>query len=66
MGVGWGHRGWGTNLTALSTAPDFDHAFIERMIPHHHMSLMMASMAQTNSQHLELRELQQAMVQVQS
>jgi uncharacterized protein (DUF305 family) len=30
------------------------------------MGVMMASMAQTNSQHPELRQLQQAMVRVQS
>jgi len=30
------------------------------------MGVMMASMAQSNSQHPELRELQQAMVRVQS
>ena len=64
-GMGMGMHG-GTNLTALSTAKDFDRAFIEQMIPDHQMGVMMASMAQINSQHLELRELQQAMVKVQS
>ena len=63
-GMGMMHRG--TNLTALSTAKDFDRAFLEQMIPHHQMGVMMASMAQTNTQHLELRELQQAMVRAQS
>ncbi|APD47221.1 DUF305 domain-containing protein [Synechococcus sp. CS-602] len=67
MGMGGGFMGnMGTNLTALSTAPDFDRAFIEQMIPHHQMGVMMASMAQTNSQHPELRQLQQAMLRVQS
>ena len=70
-GMGRGYRGGGamggwTNLSALSAAPDFDRAFIEQMIPHHQMGVMMASMAQTNSQHPELRQLQQAMVRVQS
>jgi uncharacterized protein (DUF305 family) len=65
-GMGGGAMGGGTNLSALSAAPDFDRAFIEQMIPHHQMGVMMASMAQTNSQHPELRQLQQAMVQVQS
>ena len=71
-GAGWGWQGGmgmmhgGTNLTALSTAKDFDRAFLEQMIPHHQMGVMMASMAQTNTQHPELRELQQAMVRVQS
>ena len=66
MGMGGGAMGGGTNLSALSGAADFDRAFIEQMIPHHQMGVMMASMAQTNSQHLELRQLQQAMVRAQS
>jgi uncharacterized protein (DUF305 family) len=65
-GMGGGTMGGGTNLSALSAAPDFDRAFIEQMIPHHQMGVMMASMAQTNSQHPQLRQMQQAMVRVQS
>ncbi|WP_254216725.1 DUF305 domain-containing protein [Synechococcus sp. CCY 9618] len=65
-GMGMGTMGGGTNLWALRQAGDFDRAFIEQMIPHHQMGVMMASMAQTNSQHPELRELEQAMVRVQS
>ena len=68
-GGGMGERmgmGGGTNLSALSAAPDFDRAFIEQMIPHHQMGVMMASMAQTNSQHPQLRAMQQAMVKAQS
>lgn len=68
MGMGAGGMGMhgGTNISALSSAKDFDRAFIEQMVPHHQMGVMMASMAQTNSRHPELRELQQAMVRVQS
>lgn len=65
-GMGGGYRGGGTNLSALSAASDFDRAFIEQMIPHHQMGVMMASMAQTNSQHPQLRAMQQAMVKAQS
>ncbi len=71
-GAGWGMGCcggmgmMGTSLAALKNAPDFDRAFIEQMIPHHRMGVMMASMAQSNSQHPQLRELQQAMVRVQS
>jgi uncharacterized protein (DUF305 family) len=65
-GMGMGHMGGGTNLSALSTAQDFDRAFIEQMIPHHQMGVMMASMAQTNSEHPQLRAMQQAMVKDQS
>jgi uncharacterized protein (DUF305 family) len=64
-GVGGGMIGMETSLDALRSAPDFDRAFIEQMIPHHRMGVMMASMAQTNSQHPQLRAMQQAMVKVQ-
>ena len=64
-GMGMGRRG-GTNLAALVAATDFDRTFIEQMIPHHQMGVMMASMAQANVQHPELRQLQRAMVRVQS
>ncbi len=66
MGCCSGMGMMGTSLAALKNSADFDRAFIEQMIPHHRMGVMMASMAQTNSQHPQLRELQQAMVRVQS
>jgi uncharacterized protein (DUF305 family) len=66
MGLGWGMPGFGTSLDALRSAPDFDRAFIEQMIPHHRMGVMMASHAQWNTQHPQLRELEEAMVRVQS
>ncbi|KAF0654657.1 hypothetical protein L107_03084 [Cyanobium sp. Copco_Reservoir_LC18] len=64
--AGMGMGGTGTDIAWLKNAPDFDRAFIEQMIPHHRMGVMMASMAQTGSQHPELLALQQAMVKVQS
>jgi uncharacterized protein (DUF305 family) len=66
MGCCSGMGMMGTSLAALKNSADFDRAFIEQMIPHHRMGVMMASMAQTNSQHPQLRALQQAMVRVQS
>ena len=65
-GPGRGMGMMGTDVEWLKNAPDFDRAVIEQMIPHHRMGVMMASMAQSNSQHPQLRELQQAMVKVQS
>ncbi|MCP9884246.1 DUF305 domain-containing protein [Synechococcus sp. ATX 2A4] len=64
--TGMGHMGGGTDLNALRAAPDFDRAFIEQMIPHHQMGVRMASMAQANGQHQQLRTLQQGMVKAQS
>ncbi|MCP9785891.1 DUF305 domain-containing protein [Cyanobium sp. N5-Cardenillas] len=65
MGMG-GLGGTGTDVAWLKNASDFDRAFIEQMIPHHRMGVMMASMAQTNSQHPQLQALEQAMVTAQS
>ena len=66
MGMGMGMPGMATSLEALQRAANFDRAFIEQMIPHHRMGVMMASHAQWNTQHPELRQLQAAMVRVQS
>ena len=72
MGMGYGRGMWmgmpgmATSLEALKRATNFDRAFIEQMIPHHRMGVMMASHAQWNTQHPELRQLQAAMVRVQS
>ena len=66
MGSGMGMPGFGTSLEALRTAADFDRAFLEQMIAHHRMGVMMASSAQWGSGHAELRELEAAMVRVQS
>jgi uncharacterized protein (DUF305 family) len=63
---GMGMPGMTTSLDMLQTAPDFDRAFIEQMIPHHRMGVMMASHAQWNTQHPELRQLEAGMVRVQS
>jgi uncharacterized protein (DUF305 family) len=65
-GIGMGMPGFGTSLDALRTAPDFDRAFLEQMIAHHRMGVMMASHAEWNTQHPQLRELEAAMVRVQS
>ncbi len=66
MGMGMGMPGMGTSLVALRSASDFDRVFIEQMIPHHRMGVMMASHAEWNTQQPELRRLEAAMVRVQS
>lgn len=65
-GMGWGMPGMTSSLDVLRTAVDFDRAFIEQMIPHHRMGVMMASRAQWNTQHPQLRQLEAAMVRAQS
>jgi uncharacterized protein (DUF305 family) len=64
MGGGMGMRG--TNLYALENATDFDQAFIQQMIPHHQMAVMMASMTLGNTQRPEMRKLTQNIIDSQS
>ncbi len=61
-----GMPGWDTSLEALRRAQDFDQAFLEQMIAHHRMGVMMATHAQWTSQHPELRGLEASMTRVQS
>lgn len=66
MGPAGGMGMTGSDLGWLKDASEFDRAFIEQMVPHHRMGVMMASMALNNMQKPELRELQQSMIRVQS
>jgi uncharacterized protein (DUF305 family) len=50
------------DLKALESAPDFDKAFIKKMIPHHKMALMMSSMV-VDSDRPEMRTLSSIIVQ---
>src|SRR3989344_1901434 len=43
-GMHMGMMGDQTDITRLESASDFDRAFVEEMIPHHQMAVMMASM----------------------
>jgi len=53
------------DLTALKNASNFDKAFIDEMIPHHKMAVMMAAMV-LDSPHPELRNLAKEIIQTQS
>ncbi len=58
--------GFGASLEALRQTPDFDRTYLQQMIAHHRMGVMMALHAQWGTVHPELRELEAAMVRVQS
>jgi uncharacterized protein (DUF305 family) len=66
-GVMQGHmRGVMGDPAALNGARPFDKAFIEQMIPHHQMAVMMAAMALPRVDRPELRQLLQSIIAGQS
>lgn len=54
------------DLRALEQASDFDRAFIEEMIPHHQMAVMMSQMLLLNSDRPELQALAQKIIETQT
>lgn len=67
MGMGCaGMAGMSGDLTALKNAPDFDRLFIEQMIPHHQMGVMMAQMVQMRSDRPEIQQLAQDIITAQT
>lgn len=51
-----------SDLTTLRGAADFDRAFVEAMVPHHQMAVMMATMALPRVEQAELRGLLRGIV----
>lgn len=47
----------GSDIEELENAADFDKAFIEEMIPHHQMAVMMANMLKGGTQRPEMKKL---------
>jgi uncharacterized protein (DUF305 family) len=66
MGMGMGMMSETTDMRALESAPDFDKEFLEQMIPHHEMAVMMTSMVGNVGGRQELRELADSMRRAQS
>lgn len=67
MGCCMGGSWMGTDLTALKNASDFDRAFIEEMVPHHQMAVMMSQMVLTsNPQRPEIRQLAESILKSQT
>lgn len=65
-GMGMGMVSSAAALEALRTAGDFDRAFLEQMVAHHRMGVMMAAHAQWHGERRPLRDLEVAMVRAQS
>lgn len=52
-----GMRGSDMDLDSLENSEDFDRAFVEDMIPHHQMAVMMASMLKNGTNRPEMKKL---------
>jgi len=66
MGRRRGMMGGSDDLADLENADEFDKAFIEAMIPHHQMAIMMSRMAGAASARPEMRDLTRSIVDAQS
>ena len=55
-----------TDLELLENAELFDKEFIEQMIPHHQMAIMMASMMLNRTEHIEMKKLAQDIISTQT
>src|SRR4030042_2896875 len=67
MGRGMGGMmGDSTDIKTLENAKPFDKEFIEQMIPHHQMAIMMATMLLQGTDREEMKTLAQAIIDAQS
>lgn len=55
-----------TDLADLEAAEIFDREFIQQMIPHHQMAIMMASMLLNQTEHKEMQKLAQDIISTQT
>jgi uncharacterized protein (DUF305 family) len=60
------HMGGQEDMTTLENASDFDKAFIEEMIPHHQLAIMMANMLQSGTNRPEMQQLAKNIISSQS
>lgn len=54
------------DLEVLEAAPVFDKEFIEQMIPHHQMGVMMARMVLSRTDRPEIEELARSIIKTQT
>ncbi|HAL29801.1 MAG TPA: DUF305 domain-containing protein [Coriobacteriia bacterium] len=60
--MGRGMMGAPVDLEDLENAEQFDKAFIEAMVPHHQMGVMMSGMASSNTNRSEMRDLTESII----
>lgn len=61
-----GMMGDESDIATLKNADNFDKAFIEEMIPHHQMAVMMATMLKQGTNREEMRQLAQNIIDAQT
>lgn len=61
-----GMMGNDSDMTRLENAQDFDKAFIEEMIPHHQMAVMMANMLKSQTKRPEMKKLADEIITAQT
>jgi uncharacterized protein (DUF305 family) len=61
-----GMMGDESDMTKLEQSADFDKAFIEEMIPHHQMAVMMANMLKGGTRRPEMEKLAQDIISAQT
>ena len=60
------HMGGQEDIQTLENAVDFDKAFIEAMIPHHQLAIMMAQMLKSGTNRSEMLTLANNIIESQS
>lgn len=66
MAQGGMHMGGQEDIDTLKNAADFDKTFIEQMIPHHQLAIMMANMLQYGTARPEMEQLAEDILDSQS
>ncbi|CAN5214103.1 DUF305 domain-containing protein [soil metagenome] len=65
-GIQMGMMGNDTDMNDLKNANDFDRTFIEEMIPHHQMAIMMATMLKAGTTRPEMQKLADSIIAAQT
>ena len=65
-GMHMGMMGDESDVKRLEEAEDFDRAFVEDMIPHHQMAVMMANMLKNGTQRAEMKKLAEDIIAAQT
>ena len=65
-GMHGGMMGDDSDMTNLEKASDFDKEFLEEMIPHHQMAVMMATMLKNGTEKPEMKKLADEIIAAQN